>query len=46
VDPEVLAHWDVPAALLDLVEARDLRFVVVVHPITSVERGSLRLARA
>jgi hypothetical protein len=41
VDPEVLTHRDIPAAPLDVVEARHLPFRVVVHPISSVSRGSL-----
>jgi hypothetical protein len=36
VDPEVLAHRDISAAPLDVVEARDLPLRVVVHPISSV----------
>jgi hypothetical protein len=36
VDPEVLAHRDVSAAPLDVVEIRDLPVRPVVHPITSV----------
>jgi hypothetical protein len=31
----VLAHRDISAAPLDVVEARDLPLQVVVHPITS-----------
>jgi hypothetical protein len=36
----VLAHRDVSAAPLDVVEVRDLPGRLVVHPITSVERDS------
>ena len=36
VDPEVLAHRNISAAPLDVVEARDLPVRLVVHPITSV----------
>jgi hypothetical protein len=43
VDPEVLAHRNISAAPLDVVEARDLPLRVVVHPISSVSRGSLRI---
>src|SRR4051794_3014961 len=35
VDPELLAHRDVPAAPLDVVDVRDLPVGLVVHPITS-----------
>jgi hypothetical protein len=35
----VLAHRNVSAAPLDLVEPRDLPLRVVVHPITSGQRG-------
>jgi hypothetical protein len=35
VDPKVLAHGDISAAPLDLVETGDLPLRVVVHPITS-----------
>src|SRR5439155_19559252 len=43
VDPEVLAHRDISAAPLDVVEARDLPLRVVAHPISSVWRGPLRI---
>jgi hypothetical protein len=43
VDPEVLAHRDISAAPLDVFEARDLPLRFVVHPITSVRSGSLRI---
>jgi hypothetical protein len=36
VDPEVLAHRDISAAPLDVIEARELPLRLVVHPITSV----------
>jgi hypothetical protein len=36
VDPKVLAHRNISAAPLDLVEARDLKLRLVVHPISSV----------
>src|SRR5829696_2220654 len=36
VDPEVLAHRDISAAPLDVVEERDLPLRLVVHPITSI----------
>src|SRR5436190_12593324 len=36
VDPEVLAHRNISAAPLDVVEACDLPVRLVVHPITSV----------
>src|SRR5947208_5566795 len=36
VNPKVLAHRDISAAPLDVVEPRDLPFRVVIHPITSV----------
>src|SRR4051794_13357603 len=36
VDPEVLAHRNISAAPLDVVEARDVPVRLVVHPITSV----------
>jgi hypothetical protein len=39
----VLAYRDISAAPLDVVEARDLPLRVVVHPISSVLRGSLRI---
>ena len=42
VDPEVLAHRNISAAPLDLVEVRHLPvLLLVVHPITSELRGSL-----
>jgi hypothetical protein len=43
MDPEVLAHRDRSAAPLDVVEARDLPLRFVIHPITSVQLGSLRI---
>jgi hypothetical protein len=43
VDTEVLAHRNISAAPLDVVEARDAPLRVVVHPITSTQRGSLRI---
>ena len=36
VDPEVLAHRNISAAPLDVVEVRDFPVRLVVHPITSV----------
>jgi hypothetical protein len=36
VDPEVLAHRNISAASLDVVEVRNLPVRRVVHPITSV----------
>jgi hypothetical protein len=36
VDPEVLAHRNISAAPLDVVEVRDLPVRLIVHPITSV----------
>jgi hypothetical protein len=36
LDPEVLAHWDISAAPLDVVELRDSPVRLVVHLVTSV----------
>jgi hypothetical protein len=36
VDPEVLAHRNISAAPLDVVEVRDVPVRLIVHPITSV----------
>jgi hypothetical protein len=46
VDPEVLAHRDVPAARLDLVEARDLVLRLLVHTTHLRVAAGYRAARA
>jgi hypothetical protein len=35
VDPEVLAHRNISATALDVVDVRDFPVRLVVHPITS-----------
>jgi hypothetical protein len=42
VDSEVLAHRNISAAPLDFVEVCDSPGRLVVHPITSLERASVR----
>src|SRR5215203_1675938 len=38
VDPKVLAHWNISAAPLNVIEARNLPVGFVAHPKTSLER--------